>query len=263
MAAGIKIWNRFYEDYLMPSRLNEYEDLLVFALDHGYQHLTLCAHFDNIHAERQKDDTLNFIHRHDIDSDCKTARKMWEIEVKHGVKSSFYFRLSTLDFGLMKEIHASGSEVGYHYEELAQYAKDFRIRDKQILEKKIPEIRQRFQTNLKQFESGCGFPILSVASHGDFVNRKLGIANHAIMNDTFLEACGLRFEAYNKKLIHSLDSIMSDTVYPLFYKPLNPFDEISKKIKTLYLLTHPRHWNKSIKANTRENWIRFIEGLRF
>ena len=109
----MRIWNRIYEDYFMPSRLNEYERLLKSALDLGYAHISLSSFFELICSDRVGEKAY-FLHRHDIDSDCRTARKMWEMEAKLGVKSSYYFRLSTLDFGLMKDIHSSGSEVGYH-----------------------------------------------------------------------------------------------------------------------------------------------------
>jgi hypothetical protein len=68
------------------------------------------------------------VHRHDIDSDLRTARKMFALEVKHGVQASYYFRLSTLDYGFMRDIEAAGGEASYHYEEVATYAKRHRLR---------------------------------------------------------------------------------------------------------------------------------------
>mgnify|MGYP006145381963 CR=1 FL=1 len=62
------------------------------------------------------------VHRHDIDTDLPTARRMFALEQKHGVRASYYFRLSTLDFGLMRDIERYGSEASYHYEEIATYA---------------------------------------------------------------------------------------------------------------------------------------------
>jgi hypothetical protein len=261
MVYEMSIWNRIYEDYLMPSRLLEYERLLKVSIDLGFKHQTLSEYFNLVQFGDKPDGY--FIHRHDIDSDCRTARKMWEIEQKLGVKTSFYFRLNTLDFGLMKEIHASGSEVGYHYEELAQYAKDHHIKSTKEIEHQIGLIREKFKFNFNRFQDGCGFKVDSVASHGDFVNRKLGMPNHVLVDETLLKTCGIRFECYDKRIIGSFDSIMSDTVYPLFYKPSNPFDELQKKHKTLYLLTHPRHWRSAPIANTRENFIRVWEGLTY
>lgn len=257
----MNVWNRIYEDYLMPSRLGEYDRLLKAALDEGYQHLTLNEYFSLVENGGQPEGY--FLHRHDIDSDCRTARKMWEIEQKSGVRSSFYFRLNTLDFGLMKEIHASGSEVGYHYEELAQYAKDKRLHTRELLISHLSEIRENFKRNLDRFQKGCGFEIQSVASHGDFVNRILKMPNHELVDEAFLKSCGIRFECYDKRLINSFEVIMSDTFYPHFYSPVNPFDVLPKKHKTLYLLTHPRHWRAAPIANTRENWVRIVEGLRY
>ncbi len=44
-----------------------------------------------------------------------TAKKFFEIENKYNVKASYYFRLSTLDYKFMKEIHEYGSEASYHF----------------------------------------------------------------------------------------------------------------------------------------------------
>lgn len=63
--------------------------------------------------------------RHDIDTDVGGARAFFEIEKALGIRASYYFRLSTIDRDLMREINSYGSEVGYHYEELATHAKRY------------------------------------------------------------------------------------------------------------------------------------------
>lgn len=196
------IFNRIYADYLMPSRLGEYERLLQTALDKGYRQLTLPEYLNEVLSG--KDTGKCFLHRHDIDTDVRTARKMFEIEKKLGVKTSFYFRLNTLDYELMKEIHAYGSEVGYHYEELAQFCKDHRILLAADVKKNYAEIEQTFQENFNRFEKECGFKIKTVASHGDFVNRKLGIANHDFMSRSLMDKCKIDFECYDDRLLKKI-----------------------------------------------------------
>ncbi|UUZ49379.1 hypothetical protein LP420_03160 [Massilia sp. B-10] len=99
--------NRLYGDYLMPSRLNQYDALVHAACDLGYDQLSLREFLCPPPPEGRG---LTMVHRHDIDSDLRTAAKMFAIEVRHGITASYYFRLSTLDFGLMREIEAYGSE---------------------------------------------------------------------------------------------------------------------------------------------------------
>ena len=130
-----QLCTRLYSDYLMPSRLREYEALLVKSAQAGYRQMSVRAFYRAMRQgsgglERGLDRTLDrvLVHRHDIDSDLRTARKMFDLEVKHGVGASYYFRLSTLDYGFMHAIEAAGSEAGYHYEEVATFAKRHRLR---------------------------------------------------------------------------------------------------------------------------------------
>jgi hypothetical protein len=108
--------NRLYSDYLMPSRLAEYEALLARAAQCGYRQLSVR---DFHRAVRRQGTAMGkvLVHRHDIDGDVRTARKMFALETKHGAKAGYYFRLSTLDYGSMRDIEAGGSlaeEVVWH-----------------------------------------------------------------------------------------------------------------------------------------------------
>jgi hypothetical protein len=255
------IFNRIYADYLMPSRLGEYQRLLQTALDAGYRHLTLSEYFKEV--LEGKDTGKCFLHRHDIDTDVSTARKMFEIENKLGVKTSFYFRLNTLDYALMQEIHVYGSEVGYHYEELAQYCKNKRIMDPIEVEKHFDEIQELFYLNFSRIQDLCAFKINTIASHGDFVNRKLGIANHAFITQSLLDKCNIDFECYDARLINSIDVLFSDTHYPRYYLPSNPFDAMKTNHKVIYLLSHTRHWRTAPLENTMDNLKRLWEGINY
>lgn len=256
-----RIFNRIYADYLMPSRLSEYERLLHYAIDKGYRHLTLSEYFKEILSGEETGKC--FLHRHDIDTDVSTARKMFEIEKKLGVKTSFYFRLNTLDYKLMQEIHVFGSEVGYHYEELAQYCKDHRIKNPQKVETHFEEIQELFFKNFSRIEKEFGFKLKTIASHGDFVNRKLGLANHAFINRVLMNKCGIDFECYDERLLNSINKLFSDTHYPVYYLPSNPFDAINENHKVLYLLSHTRHWRTAPLENTLDNMKRLWEGFRY
>src|SRR5690606_18378029 len=130
--------------YLMPSRLGEYEALVREVAAAGYTQLSVREFFRQAYRSERPQGTpmeATFVHRHDIDSDLRTAKKMFAIEQRHGVRASYYFRLCTLDYGFMREIEAAGSEASYHYEEVADFAKRHRLRSAEAVRQRFPEIR--------------------------------------------------------------------------------------------------------------------------
>ena len=259
-----RIVNRVYADYLMPSRLNEYERLVKTAIDNGYKHTSLIRFFDELNSADGIAGKKYFVRRHDVDTDIKTAEAMFRIEQRLGVTSSFYFRLSTLDITLMQEMRQSGFEASYHYEEIATAAKKMKLKSRAAVEAQLPMIRERFEHNFTQLTNRLQFRMRSVASHGDFVNRKLGIPNHSLLTDEMRKRLNIELEAYDARLLSAFDVIMSDTDYPQFYKPKNPFDVLTeRKDNVVYLLTHPRQWRANMWVNTKDNVQRFTEGLRY
>jgi hypothetical protein len=252
--------NRLYADYLMPSRLGEYESILRQAKSLGYAQLPVRAYFRAL-AEPGKVPERVLVHRHDIDSDLRTAKKMFAVEARHGVKATYYFRLSTLDFGFMREIEAAGGEASYHYEEAADFAKRNRIRDAQALRLRFPEIREQFIRNFDSIATCLGMPLATVASHGDFANRKLNVINHELLRDPALrQRCGIECEAYDDALLRNIDMYISDRKYPVYYRPMSPFDALGCHKRILFL-THPVQWETNWVDNTRCNARRLVEEL--
>ena len=47
----------------------------------------------------------------------------------------------------------------------------------------MPEAKAEFAANLETIRSRTGLPMPVVSAHGDFVNRRLGMANWAILAD--------------------------------------------------------------------------------
>jgi hypothetical protein len=256
------IYNRIYNDFLMPSRLNEYEKIIQDALKCGYQHITIKDYYKKL-INNQFDNKKYFLHRHDIDTDIRTAKKFFEIEKKYNIKTTYYFRLSTIDIEFMKEINSYGSEVGYHFEEIAQYCKDNHIKSLNQVMKDMPIIKNKFINNFLNLEKKLGFKIESVASHGDFVNRKLNITNNEITKDIEVrKKLGLLLESYDKNLQDTFNIYISDTQYPIFYKPINIFAAIGK-YNTICMLTHPRQWETNILVNLFDNFKRVLEGIKW
>jgi hypothetical protein len=252
--------NRLYSDYLMPSRLAEYEKLLVQAKLAGYQQMSVRDFYRAVQRE-DGGPVRALVHRHDIDSDLRTARKMFAFEVKHGVRASYYFRLSTLDIAFMRDIEAAGSEASYHYEEVATYAKQYRMRRGCEVRERFPEIRALFARNFMRICEALGMQMATVASHGDFANRRLKVINHELLRDPALrQRCGIECESYDTELLRHFDLYISDRPYPVFYYPLSPFEALGRHMRICFL-THPVQWETNWLESTRCNMVRLAEEL--
>lgn len=255
--------HRLYSDYFLPNRLGEFEKLISTALEAGYTHVTIPEFYELIKSGSLDQSKKYFIHRHDIDTDVSTARSIFEVEQKCGIRSSWYFRLSTLNSKLMNDIRNTGSEVGYHYEELAQYCKDHRIKSQQGARNHFSDITGIFKKNFHTVEKKAGFKIKTIASHGDFVNRKIDLTNFSFITRELMDELGIELECYDDVLLKNYGTILSDYHYPIFYKPRNPLDCIKEGHKVIYLLSHPRHWRATFWANTKDNLQRLIEGIKY
>jgi hypothetical protein len=250
--------NRIYADYLMPSRLREYEALLVKANDTGYQQFSVRAFYRSAQCTNGSTGKV-IVHRHDIDSDLRTARKMFALELKHGVRASYYFRLSTLDFGFMRDIEAAGSEASYHYEEVATFAKRHHVRSAEQVRRNFPEIRELFVQNFTRISEGMGLPMSTVASHGDFANRRLKVINHELLRDEALRRrCGIECESYDNELLRHFDMYISDRPHPVYYYPLSPFEALGRHERICFL-THPVQWETNWLESTRCNMVRLAD----
>jgi hypothetical protein len=244
----------------MPSQFAAYDHLVDAANRAGYSQISVREYHDMLVQGRPLPDKV-IVHRHDIDTDLRTTRKLFQINKKHGVRSSFYFRLSTLDIDLMREIEEYGSEASYHYEELATYAKKNRIKDVAVLRDHLPRIRDAFYFNFSTIERRLRRKMHTVASHGDFANRKLKLNNTEILADPRLrQRCGIEVEAYDRILMENIDIYIADRPPPQFYYPISPLDALGRH-RRIYLLTHPRQIDSNWQANTKENLCRVYEAV--
>lgn len=264
----IKILKMLLVIFQMP-RWKEYEEILKYALNNGYIVTSLIDWY--LHYK----DNQNYkvlILRHDIDYSIKGTTKMLEIERKlglnklynklkeyedhlknktipkiifGGVRSTFYFRWSTANKKLIKEIKEYGSEVGLHYETLASYAiKNNIYKKSEFTEKDLVNCQEELKKEIKKFKDLFG-EIYSAASHGHERNRMLGIPNNILVEGVNLQEFGLVLEAYNKEINELFDIYISDgSIFDGYWKyGISPCEAIDKQIPTILLLTHPIHWN--------------------
>lgn len=115
-----------------------YEQLLCAGHDAGYEHITV--------QEYVRRDSLPerfIIHRHDVDRKPGNARRMAEVEAKHDVRSTYYFRTidKTLRPEIITEIEERGHEVGYHYEDMDRANGD-RAEALHLFQEHLSELRQ-------------------------------------------------------------------------------------------------------------------------
>lgn len=255
-----KLLDRIYSDYAMPSKLAEHESVLCAAADAGYSQLSVRDFLQDL-QQIDSANTCVLVHRHDIDTDLRTARKLFEIEKRHQVRSSFYFRLSTLDFSLMDEIESYGSEASYHYEELATFAKRNRIKQPAEVLNRLAEIKDEFISNFDSIERTLGKKMTTVASHGDFANRRLKLHNTIILSDAAVRAhCGITCEAYDAALMTNTDIYISDRPHPQYFYPMAPRVALGRHAR-IYLLTHPRQFETNWTENTKENLSRLYQSV--
>jgi hypothetical protein len=250
---------RVYQDFFMSSRLGEYERLLQQLLGQGYvvmrvSDLAACAR-QGVMPEPA------CVLRIDVDSDLATARQMFTIAQALGVRATYYFRRSTTDAGLMRQIAAQGSEVGFHYEELATFAKRLGLRSKAEVDDALPAIRREFAANLRDFAAQLGRLPETIASHGDFINRRLRLANHYAIDVAQREHFGLIAEAYDEWLNAPVRARFSDQGPPEWWTPSAPEEAIARRVSCLLLLVHPRQWRANAVENLRLNMERAVQDV--
>lgn len=264
MAILQKIACRCYSNFMMPSRMSEYAQLLERFRQHGFESLTFRGF-----AERNQLGLIDagkkyLLLRHDIDTDAATSRAMWRIERDRGIIATRFFRLGTIDMTLMQQIEQAGGEAGYHYEELATFAKQHCLHDPCQVRMRMPEIREQFRANVLRLRADTGLELSTAAAHGDFANRRLGIANTEILADRmFRTIVGIRLEAYDEVIENRLSGRHCDRPYPQWWAPQGPDLSAAGNASVVLVLVHPRHWRVNIWCNVKEDLRRLWDGFRF
>lgn len=254
---------RVYQDFLMPNRLDDYRNLLEAAAENGYQMLSVEQWAALIEQRALQAHERYFVLRHDVDTDPTQMLLTIGIERVYKAQASYFFRLSTMDPRVVREVADAGFHVSYHFEELAAYAKEMRLTTGAQVQAKMPQIRRRFLINLSELRRRFALPMDIVCSHGDWMNRRLGIMNHAILADPeFRIEAGIRHETYDAALMAPMNAYISDQPAPVWWRPASPIEAVRQGVSPLGLLTHPRQWRPSI-LNAHDIAVRTMEGLSY
>ncbi len=258
------IRNRLVSDFLMGSRLDDYRHFLESALEAGYQVHSVGSAWKQITEGGFDPARRHLVLRHDVDTDPRTAAAMWDIDHGLAIDTAYFFRLSTVALDLMARIAAAGGEASYHYEELTSVAKRLGIASRAEADRHIAEARDRFAENLYRLRATTGLPMRVVASHGDFVNRRLGASNWLILADPeFRRSVGVDLDTYDDEYLRHLPRRYTDAPYPRFWEPADPAAAVKAGEPVISVLVHPRHWRVDRAVNGRDDVGRVVEGLQY
>ncbi|OGV51409.1 MAG: hypothetical protein A2017_14880 [Lentisphaerae bacterium GWF2_44_16] len=191
--------------------------------------------------------------RHDIDRNPGNALRMALLEKELGVKATYYFRARphVLKPDLIRQIAASGHEIGFHYESLSDAGGDY---------EKALELFKRDLSKLREIVD-----VRTIAMHGrplsPFDNRDLWKSSG---NKELLRSMGILGEVYldidYRKIAYVCDtgrnwlsdcSNLRDTVVSEIKADFHSSDELmealrSAKFPKLVFQVHPERWSETI-----------------
>lgn len=236
------------------SRLSRYGEYIQYAIEEGYEILPMEAFF--LLDDGQKREKKHLILRHDVDVPGISNWKMFEAEKALGLRSTYYFRMSTIDLPLIDEMVEAGFEVGFHCETVSHYGDAHNIQTKEELDMDV--LRGVFLQEKEEFEKQIGHKIRSCCGHGGNRNRKLHFTNGQIFDGYDISQLGLLFEAYDKDLYSRfIDSHIMDgplTFHYGFAYRETISDAIEADHKNIVFLAHPNHWYLGPREKIGYTW---------
>lgn len=244
-----KLAPRLYQNYFMPDRLSEYRAMLSDIRERGYRFLTMAAFAETAKQGKPFESPICVL-RVDVDSDARGAGRMFEIERALGIHATYYFRLSTIDRALIARMTEHGTEVGYHFEELSALARRHGVRNAEMAKAAREELRRHFRANFAAFRGRTGVAPKTIAAHGDFLNRRLGLFNNAFLDRPMLDELGIVAEVYELWLGRHISLRVADRAAPLWWRPCSPAEALAQNPAVLNLVLHPRQWVRDPWGNT-------------
>jgi len=238
---------RLYDALVLRSRLGELDALISAAKERSYRFLSVTEFHDAVEGARELP-ARTLILRHDVDWDLRTTRAIFELECRHNISASWYFRLVTADIALMRRMAAAGHDVSYHFEELATLGIRKGAASADELCALIPQAQDEFCRNLAQMRARTGLPMRVVASHGDFLNRRLGVANWVLVDSDIRRRMDIVAEAYDEKLANPVSARFADRGGPSYWRTGNPRRAVERLEPVIYILLHPSNWDSNALA---------------
>ena len=247
-------------------RRDEYARLLAASKRAGYELVGLQEFHERAPVEGE--DWRALALRHDVDiRDVDGNEAFLAVERSVEARATYYFRMSTAGphADLIRRLLRGGFEVGYHYEEGATVAKRHGLTSRAALEARRSEVAALFRDNCAEFRNRWNPGLSSVASHGDWINGRLGFANSVFVTPQLLSECGLRFEAYAGDFLSGFDVYVSDAArYPARWaNEYGVYEAMRDGRRRICLLTHERRWHPSCLAGLAADAGRVADGARY
>lgn len=257
------VYWRIYNDFLRADRVHDLVALIQRIIESGYFPCTVSELYRDAHTAQRTSSERLLVLRVDVDSDLRTCYRIWNAFERLNLRASFYFRLCTTEKSLMRQIDATASEVGYHYEELSTLGKRHGTRTAESLRGLLNQARDLFARNLARLRQVSKLPLTTAAAHGDWFNRFLGVANTEILTDpTFRSQVNILSEAYDP-LPGITVSKHIDRSLPREWESTHPMEAVQRGVTVVYLTIHPRQWGTNIFVNAKEDFSRALEGASY
>ncbi|MGH6878930.1 MAG: hypothetical protein ACREHV_16340, partial [Rhizomicrobium sp.] len=90
-----------------------------------------------------------------------------------------------------------------------------------------------------------------VASHGDFINRRIGVANDYLLTRQLMDELGIVADAYDPRVHANCQVRFSDRPAPQWWQPADPMQALGGRPATVSILVHPRQWAYNPTVNIR------------
>lgn len=253
--------NRIYHDFFLPDQTQQYYELLLFLKDEGYEFYTV-RDFESIVSESVSQKKCCVLRR-DVDTlNDKALKEMFSIEHEVGARCTYYFRLRTLNPELMRQIESGGGEASYHYEEISDCIKKYHLRSKEKVYEHMKEIREEFSRNLTYVRKVSGLPCVTVASHGEWPNRRLKVPNLELMTDSLRVQMGILREAYDEEAMRYIEKRFADQTTDDVVTDIINYVNINHPQK-IYILTHPAQWRADIYGSLLADTRRLFEEIQY
>lgn len=186
--------------------------------------------------------------RHDVDRKPDNSLKVAEIENKHNIQSTFYFRITRGSFNeaIIKRIYELGHEIGYHYEDLSAAKGNY---DKAL---------ELFQNHLNKLRELV--PVETIAMHGSpfsfhdnrdlwqkYNYREFGILAEAYLGVDYSD---MYYFTDTGRSWNPNSPNLRDKVNLGLYESINSTDELidlirAKSDKKIAVVSHPERWARN------------------
>jgi hypothetical protein len=178
--------------------------------------------------------------RHDVDQHPATACLLADIEARHGICSTWYFRWRTAAFAVIKELRGTGHQVGLHYETLTRITHERRLQPVDIDHPVISEARALLRREIEAFAELFG-PLRSVCPHGD--SRVPGVSNQILLLGEDWRTYGIAYDGNAAMRRHRIGLWLTDRTVPERWKDgIDPLRVLDSERRPVLCVIHPNNW---------------------